>query len=213
MTLSGYDFVIWDWNGTLLDDAWVCLEIVNGMLSRRNLPTMDLKRYREIFDFPVADYYRRAGFDFSREPFERLADEFIGEYLARMGECALHDAVEETLARVERSGGRNVVLSASNHGTLETALRGAGIRERFLDIQGVEDHFAVSKIDMGHALLGRHAVDAGRAVLVGDTTHDYEVAVSLDVDSILVAGGHQSSDRLRSTGAPVAGSIAALFPA
>ena len=65
--------VIWDWNGTLLDDAPVCVAAINDMLRERSLPQLSAERYQEIFCFPVSEYYRKAGFDFSKEPFERLA--------------------------------------------------------------------------------------------------------------------------------------------
>ena len=97
-----YDYIIWDWNGTLLDDLWLALEVANGMLRRRGLSEMDPNGYREIFDFPVETYYRAAGFDFSREPFPVLADEFIGEFNARVTECELHQGAREVLSAVQR---------------------------------------------------------------------------------------------------------------
>ena len=53
--------VIWDWNGTLLDDLQLCLRLLNEMLEEDGCPNRyDLAAYREIFGFPVVDYYRRA---------------------------------------------------------------------------------------------------------------------------------------------------------
>ena len=75
--------IIWDWNGTLINDIWLVVEIMNKMLKKRSLSEIDLKKYREIFDFPVIDYYAKLGFDFSKESFEELTVEFIGEYYAR----------------------------------------------------------------------------------------------------------------------------------
>ena len=48
---------------------------MNKILKKRNLPRIDLKKYREIFDFPVTEYYSKLGFDFSEESFEELAVE------------------------------------------------------------------------------------------------------------------------------------------
>ena len=64
--------VIWDWNGTLLDDAWLCVDVMNGMLSKRGLPLITLEIYRNIFDFPVRDYYLKLGYDFDNESFEMV---------------------------------------------------------------------------------------------------------------------------------------------
>ena len=68
--LSKYSHIIWDWNGTLLNDAWLCVEVMNGMLAKRNLPIRTLNQYMDIFDFPVKDYYVKLGYNFEKEPFE-----------------------------------------------------------------------------------------------------------------------------------------------
>ena len=57
MRLKNYRHLIWDWNGTLLDDAWLCRDIMNGQLRRRGLPVLSQEKYEEIFDFPVEKYY------------------------------------------------------------------------------------------------------------------------------------------------------------
>ena len=51
-----YDHIIWDWNGTLVNDAFLCVQIVNQILSERDLSTVDIRFYRENFCFPVNQY-------------------------------------------------------------------------------------------------------------------------------------------------------------
>ena len=46
---SQYKHIIWDWNGTLLDDAWLFVDIMNGVLENRNMDTITVKKYRKIF--------------------------------------------------------------------------------------------------------------------------------------------------------------------
>ena len=58
-----YKHIIWDWNGTLLDDTWLCVEGINQALIKRNLTPISEDRYREVFTFPVRDYYKKLGFD------------------------------------------------------------------------------------------------------------------------------------------------------
>ena len=63
--------ILWDWNGTLLDDVEVALAAMNEMLARRGLPLLQGREpYRDIFTFPVRVYYTAAGLDLSAEPFE-----------------------------------------------------------------------------------------------------------------------------------------------
>ena len=77
---SLYKHIIWDWNGTLLDDAWLFVDIMNNVLKGRNMNTINLEKYRDIFGFPIENYYKRLGFDILKEPFEILGLEFIKEY-------------------------------------------------------------------------------------------------------------------------------------
>ena len=70
LDLTRYSHILWDWNGTLLDDAWLCVDVMNSMLTERKLQPLTLQRYRDIFSFPVKDYYLLLGFDFEKEPFE-----------------------------------------------------------------------------------------------------------------------------------------------
>ncbi len=61
--------LIWDWNGTLLDDVTLCNDCLNQLLEAHGYPQRyDRAGYRELFGFPIEDYYRCAGFDFSRHP-------------------------------------------------------------------------------------------------------------------------------------------------
>ena len=62
-----YQHIIWDWNGTLLNDAWLFVDIMNGVLSNRKLPLITVDDYRKLFCFPVKDYYKKLGFDLENE--------------------------------------------------------------------------------------------------------------------------------------------------
>lgn len=207
---SPCELVIWDWNGTLLDDHWLALDCANAMLARRGLPVMDASRYREIFDFPVRRYYERAGFDLNGEPFERLADEFIAAFDARVGECGLQPGAEAALAQIASRGIRQAVLSASRQTALEAGIEAAGIAPYFTDLRGLQDHFAVSKRDRGLELMRDAGVAPDRTVMVGDTTHDADVAEAMGVAVVLVAAGHQSRTRLAATGHPVIDELSGL---
>ena len=82
--------MVWDWNGTLMNDVGLCLDITNQMLQRRGLAQVDSARYREVFGFPLRDYCARIGYDLERDSFEQLSDEFNELYEKRRCECPLH---------------------------------------------------------------------------------------------------------------------------
>lgn len=195
--------IIWDWNGTLLNDIKICIDAINLLLRKRNKAGIDIKTYKDIFTFPVKDYYVSAGFDFTEEPFEKPALEFIQEYEELVRDASLHDDAVETLDHFEKQGFRQMILSAMHKDFLLRLVRGHSIERYFSHISGIDDHYAAGKIENGKELLNGINGNANKVIMVGDTIHDHEVASALGIDVILVANGHQSEERLKSTGCQV----------
>ena len=196
--------VVWDWNGTLLDDMDVCLDTINGMLRRRGLPQIpDLDRYREIFTFPGRTYYALAGFDLEREPFADLAEEYMTGYRAASRSCGLVSGARETLAALDRMGMEQVLASASRQDDLERQVAEQGVRGAFSAVLGMADQLGGGKAGLAVGYLRREGVDPADVLFVGDTVHDLEVARQVGCRCVLIAGGHQSRARLEASGAAV----------
>lgn len=195
--------IIWDWNGTLLSDLDLCISTINVLLKKRKLPLLNRNSYKEVFSFPVKEYYRAVGFDFEREDFAVPAKEFIDLYDSGVENCPLHDSAIEVLSFFKEKGIRQFVLSAMKQNMLETTLKQNNIFHFFEGVAGLNDHYAVSKIERGNKLFQEFNIDKNSAWIIGDTVHDFEVAEELGIKSILIADGHQSEKRLKETGALV----------
>jgi phosphoglycolate phosphatase len=194
--MARYRHIVWDWNGTLLDDLDLSIEIVNGMLSRRGLPTMDRERYHAVFDFPVRSYYAQLGFDTSEDSFRELSREFIGEYDRRRFETHLHTGAEAVLDATLARGMSQSILSAYKHDTLCEIVDHFGLTSRFARLSGLDDIYAHSKAELGRRCIEELRLAPRDVVLIGDTLHDFDVAGAMGVDCILVAHGHHPLDRL-----------------
>ena len=199
--------VIWDWNGTLLDDAWLCVEVMNELLEQHALPAVDAQRYEALFRFPVVDYYRELGFDFERTPFEAVGTAFINGYQARQHECELQPHVHETLEVLTERGVTMSVLSASQQSRLEAQARHHDVTERFVRLLGLDHHYADGKLELGRRWMSELGHPADEVLLIGDTDHDLHVAQELGVRCVLVPSGHQSRERLVQTGATLLDSL------
>jgi phosphoglycolate phosphatase len=205
-----YRHIIWDWNGTLLDDKWLCIESINSLLKARNIAPLDEERYNRIFRFPVREYYEAAGFNFAREPFEVPAMEFIRLYDFRKKECPLQPGAIEVLGLLDRIGCRQYLLSASESGVLEEMTEHFGIRKYFRIIKGLDNHYAHGKGELGRELAEAIGAPAGSMVMIGDTCHDQEVAELMGIDAILCSHGHFPGDRLAKCGTRMFGSLPEL---
>ncbi len=204
--------IIWDWNGTLLDDKWLCIESINFLLQQRGLNPISEKRYSEIFGFPVRDYYQRAGFNFNEEPFEIPALQFIGLYNERRYECKLQPGAREVLQRVSSLGISQSLLSASETRTLEEMTGYHGIQSHFGQLKGLDNHYAHGKLDLGNELVKSIPLEAGSVLMVGDTCHDSEVAAALGVECVLFSGGHFPEYRLVNCGRILIDRLTGLIP-
>lgn len=221
MTAPTYKHIIWDWNGTLLNDAWLCVDVMNDLLARRSMPTMTLERYQEVFGFPVIDYYRRLGFDLEAEPFEISGTEFIVGYEKRRHEARLQPNAKITLRKVHRMGMTQSLLSAYKQKTLNELTRELGVEKFFARVIGLDDHYAYGKVENGKRWMqelcsgvtksvnsvGDLKYEPSDILFVGDTVHDQEVAQAMGIDCVLIAGGHQTRAKLHRCGAEVLGSL------
>jgi phosphoglycolate phosphatase len=203
--------IIWDWNGTLLNDLELCLQSINTLLKKRNLTLLDQNIYKTVFSFPVRNYYEAIGFDFSQEDFEIPAKEFIELYNNGLDKCALHSAVREVLSHFRKTGARQFILSAMQQDMLLATLRHHQILSFFEGVAGLDDHYAVSKTERGLQFIREFAIQQENAWMIGDTDHDFEVSEALGIRCILIADGHQSAERLKNTGATVVNNLASLL--
>ena len=202
--------IIWDWNGTLLNDLGLCIDSINALLKKRSLKLLDHASYKEVFSFPVKNYYEIIGFDFSKEDFEIPAKEFIDLYDSSVKNCPLHFSAVEILEFFRQKKYPQFVLSAMKQPMLGKTLKHNGIFPFFEGVAGLNDHYAVSKVERGKELLNEFNIDVQNTWMIGDTDHDFEVARELGIRCILVADGHQSEERLKETGAEVVSSLSEL---
>lgn len=205
--MNRFKHIIWDWNGTLWDDTWLCVEINNHMLANRGLPLIDIAVYQEKLCFPVDKYYCQLGFDYDEEPYARLAEEFIEEYTERRYECGLHGGARELIMELKGKGIPQAVLSAYQHDTLLQAVEYFKLTEHFDAIIGLNDIYASGKVENGLKYISKLHLDPAKILFIGDTVHDFEVAEAMGIQCVLVAHGHNSRPRLEACGVPVFDSL------
>jgi phosphoglycolate phosphatase len=203
--------IIWDWNGTLLNDAGLAVETMNEMLARRNLPELSVGQYKQVFSFPVKNYYQRIGFDFELEPFEIPALEFIVRYNELVHDCLLHTDAIPILNHFKIKDYRQFILSAMKQDTLDQCLTHFQINHFFEHVSGLGDHYANSKTENGHRLIAGLNLEPRQLLVIGDTVHDFEVASELGCSCLLVANGHQSKTVLQETGAMIIDQLSQLL--
>ena len=199
--------IIWDWNGTLLDDVSICLESINTMLDERRLRALTHEMYRGVFTFPVIDYYRQVGFDFEKEDWETVAMDFMNRYFDKLIRSNLFADAQPVLEFFHQCGYRQVILSAMEQEALVASVMERGIGKYFQNIVGIDNHYAAGKSGNGNAIIVEHSLVADNTWFIGDTLHDADIAQELGCRCLLVANGHQDKKRLEQAGVPVLNSL------
>ncbi len=198
--MNRYKAIIWDYNGTLLDDLEIGVRAINIMLQQRNMHQLSISQYREVFTFPVKEYYTQIGFDFEKEDWAKAANEYIKNYTELLPEALIFDEVTTLLQYFKNENKQQFVLSAMEHQMLLDALTNNQIEHFFSKILGIDNIYATSKVENGKKMMQQYQLQPSEVCLLGDTAHDYEVAQELKTDCVLVANGHQSYERLKATG-------------
>ena len=205
-----YDYVVWDFNGTLLDDVMTGIRSVNTLLAERGLPEISgVEHYRSVFGFPIIEYYRSLGFDFESEPYEVLAPLWVALYLENVKNAGLFCDVRSTLEKIKEQGIKQIILSATEQQMLIEQIRSLEIEGYFEEILGLDNIHAGSKLSLAYDWRARHH-DA-RVLLIGDTDHDAQTARALGADCVLVCRGHQSREHLETIGCPVVSALDELL--
>ncbi|MFC7547335.1 HAD family hydrolase [Plantactinospora sp. GCM10030261] len=198
--------LVWDWNGTLLNDFHLVVESTNSAFASVGGRAVSADQHRRLFRRPVADYYAEVlGRAVDAEEFGRLDKLFHDAYRAGLTNCEL--AADATTA-IRSWPGSQSLLSMWFHDELLPAVRTYGLHGMFRRVDGLRS--AVGG-DRKAAHLARHLAELGvggdAVVLIGDSIDDADAAESVGARCVLYTGGFTDAERLRYDGRPVADSL------
>ncbi|MCQ2368164.1 MAG: HAD family hydrolase [Kiritimatiellae bacterium] len=195
-------YVIWDWNGTLLDDTSAALNALNVILTRRNLRPLSLAEYRETFAFPTVKFYESLGIELNDD----ISREFHEAYYSFPAK--LNSEANAAVKYLAEKGIGQSILSALRQDHLEKDVRHyfgdspqnqKGDCPHFDHIVGSDNLDGGTKFERGQSLLKTlksEGLSPEDIVMVGDAIHDKEVADALGVKCLLVSVGGHAHHRL-----------------
>ncbi|MDO5084823.1 hypothetical protein EII25_04450 [Erysipelotrichaceae bacterium OH741_COT-311] len=190
-------YIIWDFNGTILDDVDICLKAENILNKRYRINRIVSKEeYLELFEFPVIRYYEKLGYNFDVIDYHVLSKEFIHLYDQYFHEATLMDGfinkIEESIAL----NNRNVIISASRKDLLLKQCQELKIDHYFDEILGSDNILGKGKMEVAMQWIQDNNIDVSRCLFIGDSIHDLHCAKAIDVACALVSKGHQSKNQL-----------------
>ena len=198
--------LVWDWNGTLLDDLHLVVSSTNAAFASIDGPVVSADEHRREFQRPVADYYAGVlGRAVDAEEFGRLDKIFHDAYRLGLTTCGL---AADAMSAIRSWPGTQSLLSMWFHDELVPAVEIYGLAGVFTRVDGLRGRIG-GDLKAGH--LARHLDDLGvpgtSAVLIGDSLDDAAAAAAAGAGCVLYTGGFTDTARLHASGLPVADTL------
>lgn len=207
--MKEYKVIIWDFNGTLIDDIHATLASVNDMLTRRNQDIIDFSTYSKTVDTPIWKFYEAVFIKGSITP-EEAVKEFNEGYDKHLRENPLMEGAKEMLSFYQSLHKHQLIVSASNINKVRKSLGALGISEYFTEVLAMSDYNAGDKTFLAREYLEKNSISPSDAVVIGDCVFDFRMAQEIGADAILNTRGHQARTELSETGAPIIDDLAEL---
>jgi phosphoglycolate phosphatase-like HAD superfamily hydrolase len=199
--------LVWDWNGTLLDDLTLVVAATNVSLAAIGGPEITAEDHRRDFRRPIADYYGHVlGRSVSPEEFLQLDRVYHDFYREGLLDCALAADAE---AAMRAWPGTQSLLSMWFHEELVPEVTRRGLHAVFERIEGLRPGVAAGGHKAEHLAehLAALGVAAADAVLIGDSADDAHAALAAGASCVLYGGGFTHPERLAEAGVPVASTL------
>lgn len=190
-----FDLIVFDWDGTLLDSAAAIVAAIQAACTDLGLPPPSEARARHVIGLGLGDALRHAVPELAAEDYGRMVERYRFHYLSRDHELELFSGVHELLAELAETGFLLAVATGKSRAGLNRALQTSGLGPRFIASRCADECFSKPHPQMLHELMEELAVAPEKVLMIGDTTHDLQMARNASVSGVGVSyGAHPRSD-------------------
>ncbi|MEU3008103.1 HAD family hydrolase [Streptomyces sp. NPDC007020] len=198
--------IIWDWNGTLLDDLSVMVDAVSACQEAIGEPPVDAATYRQRHCLPGRAFHDRlCGRPVTDAEWPIITRSFAEHMAAR--NPPLRAGAARLLQLVARRKHTQSLLSLTDDPQLRREVEQTGLTRVFERIDGRREPGTAKSVALEQHLRALGERDRRRVVLIGDTWDDARAAGACGIRAVLHSGGFEPAEHLRTAGAPVVHSL------
>lgn len=190
--------LLWDWNGTILNDVQETVDSYNKMLYNFNKREEQLTKeeYREHFQSDIRGFYKYLGFTGEEQEFKAAAKMYLDFYKKESMKSPLQKDIPEVLDYFRTKGIQQKIVSASNQKIVTNQVRRFPLG-RFIDeVIGCSTIYAENKKKLVEDTLRKAKCQPEECLMVGDTITDGKIATELGLHCCMFTGGHQNESNL-----------------
>jgi phosphoglycolate phosphatase len=184
-----YSLLMFDWDGTLMDSAAAIAQSLQLACRDLGLPVPTDEAARYIIGLGLADALRHAVPSLQPADYGRLVERYRVHFHARDTQTVLFDGVREGLDELRSAGFLLGIATGKSRRGLDRALATTGLGPVFQGSRCADEGHTKPHPGMLHQLMSDFGVEAQAALMIGDTTHDLEMARSAGVDGLGCAYG------------------------
>jgi len=192
-----YDLIVFDWDGTLMDSTAVIAGSIQAACRDLGLTVPDDEAARHVIGLGLSQALRHAVPDAPESLYEPLVERYRHHFLAQDGAIPLFAGARETLAELHEAGYWLAVATGKSRMGLDRALESTGLKQYFHATRTADQTFSKPHPAMLLELMEELAVSAERALMIGDTTHDMQMAQNAQVDAVAVGYGAHPPEQLQ----------------
>ncbi len=192
-----YRNIIWDYNGTIINDAQLAVDAENLVLQSYGKPPITLEYYLKECEMPLINFYKKI-FDLNDYDYAEIAKHFITHYDELFKTADIFPEVREMIEYLYNNGYNQGVISGFETTRLVNSLKIFNLDKYFKFMSGSDDIDAGDKSERAVKVVEKYGFKPEETLFIGDMYHDYETACKVGADCILIAKGHQGAEVLRS---------------
>ncbi len=187
-----YELLVFDWDGTLVDSAGTIVACMQEACRDLGLPVPDRERASHVIGLGLADALAHAVPALPAEEYPRLVERYRRHFLSRDADIALFPGTREMLAELGGRGHLLAIATGKSRAGLARALENTGLRRLFASTRCADESTPKPAPDMLCELRAEFGVDRARTLMIGDTSHDLQMAARAGTGAVAVSHGAHS---------------------
>lgn len=191
-----FNLLIFDWDGTLMDSAGAIVSSIQAACRDLGIDEPSDERARHIIGLGLQEALTALLPDLAEADYPRLVDRYRFHFLARDHELPLFPGVREGIAALAEAGFMLAVATGKSRRGLDRAFQHSGLREFFHGSRCADESFSKPHPGMVEELMGEFGVLPRHSLVIGDTTHDLQMAANAGVASLAVSYGAHPKENL-----------------
>lgn len=191
-----YDLIVFDWDGTVMDSTAIIADSIQAACRDMNLAVPSDEAARYVIGMGLVDALRHAVPDADESMYEPLALRYRHHFLSQDTAIPLFDGARETIQELHEQGYSLAVATGKNRNGLNRALTSTEMGKYFHATRTADQTFSKPHPAMLLEIMDELDITAERVLMVGDTTHDLQMAINAGVDAVGVTHGAHSETQL-----------------